>query len=115
VLDGGPVRIAGDGTPYRSYLYAADLAIWLWTLLMRGESARPYNVGSGEDLTIADLARAVVANTVPGTKIEIARQTIPGVPASRYVPSVERARIELGLSPRIPLNEAIRRMYEWKL
>ena len=113
VLAGGPVRIAGDGTPYRSYLYAADLAIWLWTLLVRGESGRPYNVGSGEDLTIADLARTVVANTAPGIPIEIARQVVPGVPPSRYVPSVERARIELGLTPRIPLDEAIRRMYQW--
>jgi dTDP-glucose 4,6-dehydratase len=113
VLAGGPVRIAGDGTPYRSYLYAADLAIWLWTLLVRGQSARPYNVGSGEDLTIADLARAVVANTAPETRIEIARQPVPHAPASRYVPSVERACIELGLTPRISLDEAIRRMYQW--
>ena len=112
VLTGGPIRIAGDGTPYRSYLYAADLAIWLWTLLIRGESARPYNVGSDQDLTIADLARAVAENTVPETQVEIARQP-SGAPPSRYVPSVDRARDELGLTPLIPLSESIRRMYKW--
>lgn len=112
VLAGGPIRIAGDGTPYRSYLYAADMAIWLWTLLLRGESARPYNVGSGDDLTIADLARAVVETTTPGTRIEIARYP-SGAPPSRYVPCVDRARAELGLTPLIPLDEAIRRMYKW--
>lgn len=112
VLAGGPVRIGGDGTPYRSYLYAADLSIWLWTLLVRGESARPYNVGSGDDLTIAALARAVVENTIPGTRIEIALPTSGGAP-SRYVPSVKRALDEMGLTPLISLDEAIRRMYKW--
>jgi dTDP-glucose 4,6-dehydratase len=115
VLAGGPLRIAGDGTPYRSYLYAADLAIWLWTLLIRGESARPYNVGSDQDLTIADLARAVAQNTIPETRIEIARNPTPGAQPSRYVPCVERARSELGLMPFIPLSEAIWRMYKWNL
>ncbi len=112
VLTGGPIRIAGDGTPYRSYLYAADLAIWLWTLLIRGESARPYNVGSDQDLTIADLARAVAQNTIPELPIEIARRPTDARP-SRYVPCVDRARAELGLAPWIPLSEAIRRMYKW--
>lgn len=112
VLAGGPVRIDADGTPYRSYLYAAEMAIWMWTLLVRGES-RVYNVGSGEGLTIAELARRVVENTVPGTPIEIARKPVPGAPPSRYVPAVDRVGQELGLRQILPLDEQIRRMYAW--
>lgn len=109
VLKGGPVRVSGDGTPYRSYLYAADLAVWLWTILARGESARPYNVGSGEAVTIAELAAAMDR----GGGVEIAKQAVPGAPPQRYVPSVERARAELGLRPRIGLADAIGRSYAW--
>ncbi len=110
-LEGGPIRVKGDGTPYRSYLYAADLAAWLWTILARGEPARPYNVGSGEAVSIADLARAV-AEAAGGMRVEIAQRAAPGAPALRYVPSVERASKELGLRPRIGLEEGIRRMLE---
>lgn len=113
VLAGGPVRIFGDGTPSRSYLYAADLAVWLLTLLIDGKSAHPYNVGSAYAVTIAELARAVVYNTIPGTPIEIAHEALPGVPPARYVPLIDRAHVELGLQPLIPLDEAIRRMYAW--
>jgi len=112
VLTGGPIRIQGDGTPYRSYLYAADLAIWLWTLLVRGIPGRPYNVGSGHAVTIAELAR-VVAAIVPETPVEIAQTAVPGGWALRYVPWVERAERELGLRPIVPLEEGVRRMYDW--
>jgi dTDP-glucose 4,6-dehydratase len=115
VLQGGPVRIGGDGTPRRSYLYAADLVVWLWTMLVRGEGCRPYNVGSAEDVSIAQLAQEVVKSTVPGIPVEVAKQPVPGSPPARYVPSVERAWKELGLKPKISLNEAIRRMYAWNL
>ena len=111
-LRGGPLRIAGDGTPYRSYLYAADLAIWLWTILFRGKAAYPYNAGSPDDLTIADLARTVARVAAPGTSVEIARQPVPGAPALRYVPRTERAG-ELGLQPMIPPEEGIRRTAQW--
>ncbi|HEV2202246.1 MAG TPA: NAD-dependent epimerase/dehydratase family protein [Bryobacteraceae bacterium] len=111
-IEGGPIRVKGDGTPYRSYLYAADLAVWLWTILVRGESARPYNVGSGDAIAIGDLAKAV-ARATTNAPVEIAEKAVPGAPAARYVPSVERARTELGLQRVVPLDEGIRRTYEW--
>ncbi len=111
VLRGGPVRIAGDGTPYRSYLYAADLAVWLWTILVRGESARPYNVGGSCAVTIAELARIVVDATVPGTPVEIAGQ--PTRIRTRYVPDTTRAEQELGLRALVSLEDGVRRTYNW--
>ncbi len=112
-LRGGPIRIGGDGTPYRSYLHAADLAIWLWTLLIRGQPARPYNVGSEEDVTILELASTVAECFPTRIDVELARQPTPGVPPSRYVPATGRAAGELGLSALIPLKEAISRTAAW--
>lgn len=112
-LRGGPIRVQGDGTPYRSYLYAADLTTWLWTILARGTSNYPYNVGSEEAISIAELAERVAAAFSPTVDVEIALQPKPGEPAKRYVPSTGRARRELGLEVRIGLDEAIRRSVAW--
>jgi nucleoside-diphosphate-sugar epimerase len=112
-FDGGPVRVSGDGTPYRSYLYAADLAIWLWTILFRGKTAAPYNVGSPDEISILDLAQRVVSSVAPGTPIRLALQPVTGARASRYVPSTQRAEETLGLRPWVPLEEGIRRTYDW--
>jgi dTDP-glucose 4,6-dehydratase len=110
-LAGGPIRVAGDGTPYRSYQYTADLMVWLWTILLRGVPCRPYNVGSEEDLSIAELARRVAESF--GTDCSIAQSPTPGVPPARYVPSTARARDELGLECRIRLDDALERTIRW--
>jgi len=108
-LHGRPIEVRGDGTPYRSYLYAADLAVWLWTILLKGESGRPYNVGSEQAVSIAETARAVAAALESSQPVHIAGTPAPGAPAQRYVPSTERARTELGLREWIPFEEAVRR------
>ena len=113
-LAGGPVRLAGDGTSVRSYLYAADLAIWLWTILLRGTSGVAYNVGSPHAVSIAELARCVVEASGREIGIEVGKFSPPGVPRSRYIPAVERARSELGLCQWISLEEGLRRMYRWQ-
>lgn len=107
-LNGGPIVILGDGTPHRSYLYAADLAIWLWTILFRGQSLRPYNVGSHESLSIAAVARRVAEQFQPRVPVEIRGTPNPQKSVERYVPDISRARQELGLEARIELPQAIR-------
>jgi len=110
-MAGGPVRVRGDGRPKRSYLCAADLAVWLWRILARGQASRPYNVGSPQAMTIAELARAIVAGTGSGAAIDV--ESEPGVPGHDYVPDVRRAESELGLRSWVTLEEGVRRTCEW--
>lgn len=112
-LENRPIMIKGDGTPVRSYLYAADLAEWLWTILLRGSHARPYNVGSSSAITIKDLAYLVRDLAHGANPVEILGQAQSGAPRARYVPSVERVSSQLGLRPRYALDEAISRTLEW--
>lgn len=112
-IQGGPVRVNGDGTPLRSYLYGADLAIWLWTILFRGKNCRPYNVGSEREVTIAELAEAACALR-PGSTVEIARKCVPEQAPHRYVPSAVRARVDLGLEECVDWKEAILRTARWQ-
>ena len=112
-LRGGPIEVRGDGTPLRSYLYAADLAVWLWTILLKGKTGRAYNVGSERRVTVAELARIVAAEVAPGAEVRIASAPTPGRPPEQYVPSTARARTELGLGESVGLEAAIRRTAAW--
>lgn len=112
-LDDSPIRIRGDGTPHRSYLYMADLAVWLWTILFNGISSRAYNVGSDHSFSIAGVAAQT--NEALGTNcpVLIAQTPRPGAPVFHYVPDTQRARTELGLESRFPLSESIARTIRW--
>jgi nucleoside-diphosphate-sugar epimerase len=106
-INGGPIQVKGDGTPYRSYLYAADLAAWLWTILFRGVSCRPYNVGSEEAITIADLAKTVAVSFPYTIEVQLAEKPNLGRTPERYVPSTTRAREELGLEQTFSLRQSL--------
>lgn len=112
-LRGGPIVIKGDGTPVRSYLYASDLTIWLWTLLLRGEAGRAYNVGSEKPVSIRELAETVSRLLAPDSKLRVMLQPDLSAPAERYVPDTRRAREELGLAESVSLEESIDRTAAW--
>ena len=109
-LAGQPISIKGDGRTVRSYLHAADLTVWLLSLLIMGEKGTAYNVGSPVPVTISDLAD-LVSSISALAKTGIMRT--PLTPVHRYVPDTRRCRQELGLLVRIPLDAAIARTLEW--
>jgi dTDP-glucose 4,6-dehydratase len=111
-LSGVPIVVAGDGTAVRSYLYAADLAVWLWRLLLEGTPGRAYNVGSDAAVTIEELARMVARIVAPAAEVQVLGKA-DGRPPQRYVPSIDRARAELGLGPVVLLPDAIERTARW--
>ena len=110
-LAGRPIEIASDGSTVRSYLYAGDLAIALWTMLFRAPSMRAYNVGSEAAMTVRELAEAVARVVDP--RVEVRVLGLPGAKANGYVPSTARAQTELGLRERVSLEEGLRRTAAW--
>jgi dTDP-glucose 4,6-dehydratase len=114
-LEQRDIRIRGDGSLVRSYLYAADLAAWLWVLLARGADGRAYNVGSEKALPLWDVAHRVSAVLrAEGGGVPVrAHEPVPGTPALRYVPSTQRARTELGLAEWTSLDDGIRMTHAW--
>ena len=112
-MQGTPIQINGDGTPMRSYLYASDLAVWLWTILFKAPHARAYNVGSDEDKNFTELATTVSSLLGGSHSISIAQKADLSRSISRYVPCIGRARNELRLTTNISLGDAIGRTVAW--
>ena len=108
-LAGEAIVIKGDGSPMRSYLYADDLVEWLFAVLDRGASGRPYNVGSPEGLSIREVAERVRAALGVENEIQVLGVPVPEAPPSVYVPDVSHAMRELGLRITVGFVDAIRR------
>jgi dTDP-glucose 4,6-dehydratase len=108
-LAGGPIRISGDGTTYRSYLYPTDLIVWLLAIFVRGVDGRAYNVGSDEAITISELAQRIASRVALPTAVVTAQQPTAGTPALRYVPDTARIVAELGVRRNVGLDDAIDR------
>jgi len=113
VVAGNSVKVTGDGASVRSYLYASDLVIWLWTILFQGFPHEIYNVGSEKEISVRDLAFLIANAAGNHLPVEMS-ENIAGISrSSRYVPSCEKARLQLNLREHISLPEAIHKFMQW--
>lgn len=107
VITEKPIVIKGDGSAERSYMYAADLTIWLWKILFLGENSEIYNVGSERTISIADLANMVSKLSPTKNEVIIRNKSDSGKLIDRYVPSTSKARNLLNLREFTDLEVAI--------
>ncbi len=106
----GSVTIWGSGTPRREFLHVDDLAAACLTLLERYDDPSPVNVGTGQDLTIAELATLVAEVVGFEGEIEYDRSKPDGTP--RKLLDVTRMK-STGWQPKISLRDGVASTYEW--
>ena len=95
------------GLVVRSYMYGSDLAEWLWAILLHGEPGGIYNVGSDIPHSTQELAFEIANHFDLKPQINIIRK-MWYEPRPFYVPDITRAREELGLTIKIPFEEAVK-------
>jgi GDP-L-fucose synthase len=105
------VRLWGDGTPTREFLYVEDAAEAFVLAAERYDGSEPVNVGTGDEIAIRDLAREIAAATgFDGELVWDASQP-NGQPRRRL--EVTRARDRFGFTAKVPFAEGLRRTVEW--
>jgi GDP-L-fucose synthase len=110
--DNAPVTLWGSGTPMREFLFVDDMAR---AVLFAVENTLPdylYNVGTGEDLTIKQLAETIQKITGHTGEIIWDSEKPDGTP--RKLMDVSKMH-ELGWKHQIDLEEGIKKTYEWFL
>ena len=105
-----PVTLWGDGSPMREFLHVDDLADACFTAMLKYDESEPMNVGTGEDVTIKELANIIsgVVGFTGGIDWDTSKPN--GTP--RKVLNVDKMK-SLGWEPKIDLKEGIKSTYEW--
>jgi GDP-L-fucose synthase len=104
------VKLWGDGSPKREFLHVDDLSEALYIIMDRYDDEEIINVGTGEDITIKELAEMIVE--VTGYKNEYEWDTSKPNGTLRKVLDVDKIK-SLGWEPEIGLKEGLESTYEW--
>ena len=107
-----PLTVENGGVATRDFVYVEDIVEGLLACALRGKPGDVYNLASGEETTIRELAGLIKELT--GSQSEI--RTTPPRPwdrAGRRVGSTRKSRTEIGFEARVRLQEGLRQTVEW--
>ena len=104
-VQGKPLNVTGNSI--RSYLYAADMAVWLWRILFQGEPGTAYDVGGQEIVSLPYVALTVAERFTPESEVVL---NITGT-QQHYLPHLGN---DLMLTQRVSLSDAIDRTIVWQ-
>ncbi len=110
-LRGEPITVHGDGSQTRSLCYVDDLIEGIWRLANSGVVAMPVNLGSSEEVTILDLARAIT--TLAGSSPDVVFVDRPIDDPEVRRPDLSRATSMLDWEPQVSLHDGLRRTIDW--
>jgi nucleoside-diphosphate-sugar epimerase len=111
-LQGESLPLQGGGTATRDFIFIEDIVQGLLLCAAKGEPGEVYNLASGKETTIIDLARRI--NKIIGNCAPLEMQPRRDWDRSgKRFGSPEKARSQLGFEARIPLDQGLCRTIEW--
>ncbi len=111
-LDGREISIYGDGTQTRSFCYLDDLVSGLLALgLKEGEVPGPINLGNPNEITVGELAKAVLELT--GSPSPVVYRPLPVDDPRRRKPDITLAKDVLGWTPKVSLRKGLSKTVAW--
>jgi dTDP-glucose 4,6-dehydratase len=108
-LQDKPLTVFGDGSQTRSFCYVDDQIRGL-VALMESDVHEPVNIGNPTEMTLLELAEAVIAATE--SRSEIVHEALPVDDPQVRQPEISRAKALLGWEPQVELAEGLRRTIE---
>lgn len=105
------VKLWGDGTPTREFLYVGDAVQAVLLAAERYDDADPVNLGTGDTVSIRDLATTIARLTGFAGHIEW-DAALPGGQPRRQL-DTSRARERFGFAAKMPLEEGLRETIDW--
>ena len=109
---GGPIRIMGDGSTVRSFMYASDFAFGVLSALVNGKPHEIYNIGSPQAIDLISLAKMITKSFAPEPEIRTGVGQ-SGHEHTRLVPDIQKSTKDLGLQVTVSLEEAIKKTVIW--
>ncbi|WP_083898518.1 UDP-glucuronic acid decarboxylase family protein [Nocardia vinacea] len=109
-LNGDPLTIYGDGSQTRSFCYVDDLIRGIVAMIDSSEPG-PVNLGNPNERTVAELAELV--SSITGARSSVEFHPLPTDDPTRRRPDIAKALSTLGWSPRVDIEDGLRRTVEW--
>ena len=108
----GELSVWGTGSPIREFMYVDDCADALAFLMKTYSDARPINIGTGEEISIGDLAREVCAAVGFAGRLAFDRTKPDGAPRK----ALDSSRLrKMGWQPKVGLRAGLEQTYRWYL
>lgn len=105
-------KLFGDGRQERAFLYVQDCVEGLVLAIEKIEDGDPVNLGSEEVISIGGLAKKIIK--LSGEDMDIKYDLSGPQGTRRYCADTSKMKKVLGWSPKIPLDEGLRRIYGWE-
>lgn len=107
-----PLPVENEGIASRDFIYVEDVCRGLMACALRGRPGEVYNIASGKETSIKDLALMINATTGNTTAIAYTPKR-PWDSAGRRFGSTEKSRRELGFEAHVALRDGLRRTIDW--